>query len=251
MRFVTKVVIGVLVAMAIVIAISLIVQAVIHSGTSEKGPFVGTWQSNDQSARLAIDGGPDSYSGTLVTAQAAASVSFVRHGNQLRVDSSQTDTMARAVIDYQPATGRLTLGSVGPTLRSVAAPAEFTRISTGISDSFGPSDAWVKVASAKGSLLHWKNVSFRTRGGMVRITAIMTYPPDAPDHGYSDDGLAQVKPRASATDIETVDSDFMPSTPHDVEMIDEVSAQALTPGVWRYGIGNGTATYSLTIYVRK
>ena len=34
-------------------------------------------------------------------------------------------------------------------------------------------------------------------------------------------------------------------------MIDEVSAHALTPGVWRYSLGEAVATYKLTIYVKR
>lgn len=222
-------------------------------GHASQDPFVGTWHSSAQSARLTIDRvGPDFYLGTLLSSQAAADVSFARHGNQLRVDSSQTDTMARAVLDYEPATGDLTVRNTGLATGHSGAPMEFSRISTGTLDPFGPSDDWVRVASASGTLLTWTNMHFRTGGGMARIIGTLTFQHGA-EVGDSEDGLSEVKPRASVTDMETVgsSSDTLVDTPRNVMKIDEVSAHALTPGVWSFGIGATTAAYVLTIYVRK
>ena len=71
-----------------------------------KDPFVGTWQSDTPAARLTIDGTyktdgsqTNVYIATLLSSRAAADITLVRHGNELRVDSSQLANMARAVID--------------------------------------------------------------------------------------------------------------------------------------------------------
>lgn len=225
-------------------------------GTEQQDPFVGTWQSVNPTARLTIDAisnDPHLYTATLLSSRAAADISLVRHGNELRVDSSQLPNMARAVIVLDPSTGYLTLSKVGPVMRDLTAPAHFTRISTHTSDPFGPADSWVKVASARGrpsSQDDSVDLLFRTNGGMVRITGTLTFP-SSDDMGYSSEALGRVKPPSGTAGVETVGSSAIPNTPDNVMVIDEVSARALTPGLWHYGLGAAVATYVLTIYVKR
>lgn len=245
-----------------------LVAALLLSGcghaAKQQDPFVGTWQSDTPRARLTIDGTyktngsqTNVYVATLLSSRAAADITLVRHGNELRVDSSQLANMARAVIDYDPSTSYLTLSRVGPVMRDLTASAHFSRISTQTSDPFGPADSWVKVAGASGRLASEDDsvdLLFHTQGGMVRITGTLTFPSTAKSIGYSGDSLGRVKPPSGIAGVECVESNFSPDTPENVEVIDEVSAHALTPGVWRYGLGAAApspATYRLTIYVKK
>jgi hypothetical protein len=224
----------------------------------QQDSFVGTWQSDTPTARLTINGTSESghlYTATLLSSRAAADISLVRHGNELRVDSSlEGVNMARAVIDYDPSSGRLTLSGVGPAMRDLTAPAHFARISTDTSDPFGSADSWVKVAGARGRLSSEDDsvdLLFHTRGGMVRITGTLTFSSTADGLGYSADSLGRIKPPSGTAGVETVMSYVVPNTPDNVDVIDEVSAHALTPGVWHYGLGAAIATYRLTIYVKK
>jgi Fe-S cluster assembly iron-binding protein IscA len=238
------------------LAILLVLLAGCGHAAKQQDSFVGTWQSDTSGARLTIDAitnDPHAYTATLLSSRAAADISLVRHGNELRVDSSQLPNMARAVIDYDPSTGYLTLSKVGPGMRDLTAPAHFSRISTHTSDPFGPADSWVKVAGARGRLSSEDDsvdLLFRTHGGMVRITGTLTHP-SADDLGYSEEALGRVKPPSGTAGVETVESNVMPDRPDNVEVIDEVSAHALTPGVWHYGLGAAVGTYRLTIYVKR
>ena len=226
-----------------------------------KDPFVGTWQSDNPAARLTIDGihktngsQTNVYIATLLSSRAAADITLVRHGNELRVDSSQLANMARAVIDYDPSTGYLTLSRVGLVMRDLTAPAHFTRISTQTSDPFGPADSWVKLAEAWGRLSSEADsvdVRFHTRGGMVRITGTLTYPSAAGGTGYSEGSLGRIKPPSGTAGVDTVESNVAPSGPDNVDVIDQVSAHALTPGVWGFSLGAAVATYRLSVYVKR
>ena len=219
-------------------------------------PFVGTWQSNTPTARLTIDalsGSGGDYVATLASSRAAADVSLVRHDNELRVTSSQMPNMARAAIDYDPATGQLTLRGAGGPLSPLITQAHFSRVSAGTSDPFGPDEGWVRAAGASGrlsSLNDTLNVLFHTPGGMLRIRGTLTFP-SADDMSYSGYGLVQVKPHPGRSDVDIVDSHFMPNTPDNVEVIDEVSAHALAPGLWRYNLSAALVTYKLAFYVKK
>lgn len=239
--------------MAVVLALAVLLVLLTGCG---QDPFIGTWQSDTPRARLTIDailGGGNLYTATLLSSRAAADMTLVRHGDELRVDSSQLPNMAHAVIAFDPSTGHLTLSKVGPLMRDLTAPAHFSRISIRTSDPFGPARSWVKVASARGRLSSEDdsvNLLFRTSGGMVRITGTLTHA-SADDLGYSEDALGRIKPPSGTAGVETVQSTFMPNSPDNVEVIDEVSARALTPGLWHYGLGATPATYEVTIYVKR
>ena len=244
------------VVVVLALAILLVLLTGCGHGTEQQDPFVGTWQSGTPTARLTIDaisGSGNRYIATLLSSRAAADMTLARHGNELRVDSSQLPNMAQAVIVLDPSMGYLTLSDVGPVMRNLTAPAHFTRITTHNSDPFGPADSWVKVASARvGCPSEDDSVDllFRTNGGMVRITGTLTFP-SSDDMGYSGEALGRVKPPSGTAGVETVGSNVMPNTPDNVMVIDEVSARALTPGLWHYGLGAAVATYVLTIYSQE
>jgi Fe-S cluster assembly iron-binding protein IscA len=241
-----------------VVALAVLLPLLVGCGhaAEQQDPFEGTWQSNAPMARLTIDAildGGNEYAATLVSSRAAADITLARHGNELRVTSSQLPNMRQATIDYDPSAGNLTLRNVGPLMRDLIVPAHFTRISTGTSDPFGPADSWVKVAGATGRLSSEDDsvdLLFRTDGGMVRITGTLTHP-SADDAGYSEEALGRIKPPSGTSGVETVESNVMPNSPDNVEVIDEVSARALTPGVWRYGLGATIGEYVLTVYVKR
>jgi uncharacterized protein YceK len=247
----------------VALVVALLLSGCGHAA-KQQDSFVGTWQSDTSTARLTIDGTyktngsqTNVYVATLLSSRAAADITLVRHGNELRVDSSESANMARAVIDYDPSTRYLTLSRVGLMMRDLTAPAHFSRISTQTSDPFGPADGWVKVTEARGRLASEDDsvdLLFHTHGGMVRITGTLTFPSSANSTGYSGDSLGRVKPASGIAGVKYVESNFSPDTPENVEVIDEVSAHALTPGVWRYSLGAAQpppATYRLTIYVKK
>ena len=243
------------VRVVLALAVLLPLSAGCGHAARQQDPVTGTWQSGTPTARLTIAAtdDPHVYTATLLSSRAAADITLARHDNELRVISSQLGNMARAVIDYDPSTGYLTLSRVGPAMRDVTAPAHFARISTGTSDPFGPADSWVKVARARGRLSSEDDsvgVLFHTRGGMVRITGTLTFQSTAAGLGYSEDSLGRVKPPSGAAGIETVESNVMQDTAN-VSVIDEVSARALTPGLWHYGLGAAVASYVLTIYVKR
>lgn len=237
-------------------AILLVLLAGCGHTAKHQDSFVGTWQSDTQTARLTIDAitnDPHVYTATLLSSRAAADFTLARRGNELRATSSQLPNMARAVIDYDPSTGHLTLSKVGRVMRDLTAPAHFSRISTHTSEPFGSADSWVKVAGARGRLSSEDDSAdllFRIHGGMVRITCTLTHP-SADESGYSEEALGRVKPPSGTAGVETVESNVMPDSPDNVDVIDEVSARAVTPGVWHYRLGAAVATYVLTIYVKR